>query len=227
MKTWFRPGTFRRSFVGPYAGIRFEISPQIMKDRMCVFYTGYEREIAAVLKNSLISPGATVYVVGAHVGIHALFVAKLLKGTGVVYAFEPWPENFDVLSHNIAANPHLSRVIAVPKAVSDEEGIIGMIPGSTDGTHHVTHEPGATKLTAPVTTIDRFCKDNQHAPSLLLVDIEGEEIRLLKGAQETIARHHPRIVMECHGPQLRNEAIRILGDWKYKLELLPRHVVAH
>jgi predicted O-methyltransferase YrrM len=128
---WFRDGTRRRCLAGPYAGLVFEIGPQ-MQMRMIVFYAAYEPEVSELLRR-IVRPGMVLYDVGAHVGIHALYMAKLLKRSGSVYAFEAWPENYAVLERNIAHNPGLAEIVPLLGAVGDRDGIASVSRGANDG----------------------------------------------------------------------------------------------
>jgi FkbM family methyltransferase len=57
--------------------------------------------------------------IGANNGVFTLFAASITRNT--VYAFEPFPRNFEFLKRNIAANG-LSNVVAYDIAVSDKIG---------------------------------------------------------------------------------------------------------
>ena len=52
----------------------------------------------------------------------------------------------------------------------------------------------------PVTTLDAFCREAAIAPDWLAIDLEGYEVRALRGAVETLGRRRPRpgIVVEMH-----------------------------
>jgi len=55
----------------------------------------------------------------------------------------------------------------------------------------------------PVATIDAFCGEAAIAPDWLVIDIEGYEVRALRGAVETLGRRwsRPGIVVEMHSGQ--------------------------
>src|ERR1017187_7387482 len=68
-----------------------------------VLHDQYEPETKILLSN-IIRPGMTFLDVGAHVGHYTLLAARLVGPTGHVYAFEPEPENYAILTKNIALN---------------------------------------------------------------------------------------------------------------------------
>ncbi len=134
---WFREGRTRRCLVGPYAGLTFELCPQLHATRLAVFYRAYEPPVTELLRRRL-RPGALVYDVGAHVGIHALYMAKLLRGRGRIVAFEAWAANHAVLQRHIARNAPLADIIVpVHLAVGRVVGTVGVVEGATDGTHRL------------------------------------------------------------------------------------------
>lgn len=205
---WLREGTVRRSWIGPYRGLRFALNGPGFT-RLGVFYHAYEQPVTDWLK-SAVKPGMTIYVVGAHVGIHVLYIAGLLKGQGRIYAFEGWPENLAVLKQNIGLNPRLGvEIIPVQQCVARESGSIVMARGGSDGKHHIAGEGdrSAETLQVPATSLDDFWAKNCEGPNLILIDIEGYELDALQGAEKLIQTCKPRLVLEHH-----NRA-DVLLDW--------------
>src|SRR5438309_4380728 len=59
--------------------------------------------------------------VGANWGVHSLYLSKLVGPSGLVLAFEPFPEAMCTLKWHISAN-NCSNVITVDKAASERDG---------------------------------------------------------------------------------------------------------
>jgi len=211
--------------MGPYAGLTFEISPQL-NSRMVVFYGAFEREVTSLLARVL-RPGMVVFDVGAHIGIHALYIAKLLKH-GLVYAFEPCPENFLILEKNVRHNRGvIAKVIPLRRAVGASSGVARFALGPTDGTHHLAAVNDDATLQVQITTLDDFCLDTQQRPDLILVDIEGEEMSLLKGATRLITECKPKLILEHHGPDRQAQISSYLKSLGYRVEASgSRHIYA-
>ncbi|MBL8117877.1 MAG: FkbM family methyltransferase [Anaerolineae bacterium] len=196
---WLRKGTVRTVPVGPYQSIRFELSA-IMQRRIEVFFRAYEPNVTAWLEQT-IKPGMTVYVVGAHVGIHVLYIARLLQGQGHIYAFEGWPENFALLQRNIALNDHLETgITSVQSVVSEKSGKINMASGGSDGKHHIAAaaQTNHHQIEADGISLNDFHAENDHCASVILMDIEGHELDALKGATVLLQTCHPRLGLEHH-----------------------------
>jgi FkbM family methyltransferase len=222
---WFRPFKTRRCHLGPYKGINFEITPALLDSRMAVFYTCYEPVVTDIFKRE-ISPGMVVYDIGAHIGIHSLYICKLLQGEGKLYAFEPWPQNYVSLYHNLQKNPEISAVAkAVPAAVGDQPGVISMDAGTSDGRHHVSESGNGNEIACEV-TLDTFYGAGNPAPSFIKVDVEGKELQTLRGAEQIIRTHHPKWILEHHG--MIKELTNHLEARNYKTRLIGgRHIYAH
>lgn len=221
---WLREGTVRMVPLGPYRGLTFRLSPPMMS-RLGIFYRAYEPAVTAWLRAS-VEPGMTVCVVGGHVGIHVLYIARLLQRQGQVYAFEGWPENHATLTENIALNERLrSAVTILPHCITRFPGTVQMAAGTSDGKHHIVTGENEAVIEVPATSLDAFWRESQACPDVILMDIEGHELDALKGAEAMLATCRPRLILEHHG------RAAALVDWlaagHYRTESLgKRHLVA-
>jgi FkbM family methyltransferase len=219
---WYRPNTARRVLVGPYRGLRFKMSPQL-RERMGLYYREYEPEVAAHLRK-WVAPEAIVLDVGAHIGVHAIYIARLMENRGRVYAFEAWPDNFRQLQENAALN-QAHAVQPVPLAVTAASTTVSLSQGRTSGMHHISRSGEAFSVVANGIDLDSFCNSNEVTPSLLLVDVEGNESDVLEGARAVLSQHRPNIILEHHGHQEKIEAM--LREIPYgNIRTINRHTFA-
>lgn len=221
---WLRPGSVRRVPIGGQRGLYFELRGPLAQ-RISIFYRTYEEAVSAWL-DAHVQPGMTVYVVGAHVGVHVLTVARRLHGNGQIVAFEGWPENFTYFQRNIALNPQLNVTIeAVAACVAAESGTIEMAEGAADGKHHIIREGDTARIIkVPSVTLDDYCQQHGSPPALILVDVEGYEADVLRGAAGLIAEHKPLLVLEHHD---KADALRAtLKKLGYTVTESPKHLYA-
>jgi len=134
-----------------------------------------------------IKEGDTVIDVGAFIGDHTIaYASKASK----VYAFEPNPAALWCLLHNTMS---LDNVGVFRFGLSDREeaqplsGNNGNYGGAYIGTDQKTADVHLAKL-------DFFGLK----PNFIKIDAEGSELRVLKGAEKTIANHKPKLVIEIN-----------------------------
>lgn len=223
-QTWLRQGANRRILFGPYRNLYIHLSPPL-RQRLRIFFRSYEPEVTRWLREN-IQPGMTVYNVGAHAGVHALYVAQLLDGQGRVYAFEGWPENYEALKANFTVNRALNvEMIPVQLCVAAQSGTVMMAVGKADGKQHIAVVEEADSIPVTATSLDDFVSAHVGDPDLIVMDIEGHELDALHGGRELIERRKPLLLIEHH------ERIEPLSQWleahRYQVEPLGRrHLVA-
>ncbi|MBS0123965.1 FkbM family methyltransferase [Thetidibacter halocola] len=139
-----------------------------------------------------VAPGAHVIDVGANVGNHALYFAALM-GAARVICVEPNPKAIAALRANVQANG-LGEVISL-----DALGV-GLSDLAEDG---YRIEPAGRNLGAarlvPGGGIALHRGDDlfgEDPVDLIKIDVEGMEMRVLRGFSETIARTRPSLFVE-------------------------------
>jgi FkbM family methyltransferase len=163
---------------------------------------------------SRIRPGATVWDVGANVGLYALPSARACGPAGRVFAFEPIPRNADCLRRHLALNT-LQNVEVVEAAVGRQTGRLRMVEGSSPSECHVD-PAGALEVCAVGLDQWRMAR-GAPVPALVKIDVEGAEVDVLEGAQETLAGHRPPLYLALHGERQRHECGTLLARWGYQV----------
>lgn len=160
--------------------------------------------------HKLVKPDHLVIEAGANIGTHTLELSKLAS---FVIAFEPQRIAFQTMCANLMLN-HRTNVKAMNMAVGKEDKII-LVPVRDQ---YVMNNFGGVILTGVTEgepceqmRLDRF---EYQRLDFIKADIEGMEADMLLGAEHSIAKHRPVMYMEADGAQ-KDEAIRILFDWKY------------
>ena len=160
-----------------------------------------------------IPPGATVFDVGAHVGYYTLLASVLVGDTGRVWAFEPNPTNHAFLRRHVAVNRR-ENVHIENAAVSDRSGTASFAFGTGSGTGHLdTHG----SLEVRTVRLDDFCREHGVQPGFLKIDVEGAELDVLRGAEETVAAR-PVIFLSTHGAQVHAACLAWLRERGYGMQ---------
>lgn len=166
-------------------------------------------------------PGDIVYYVGSEegdmCGLLAMWGAKLVL-------FEPndkvWPNTKAIWDANKLEKP----LGFVNGFASDEtkngEAVILDWPDSAKG--EIIHDHGFKELKAEDPEIPQISIDDLVAsgkvppPDMISLDVEGAEGRVLRGAEQTLRKYHPKIYLSMHYEFLYrqyNELYFDLQDW--------------
>jgi FkbM family methyltransferase len=158
--------------------------------------------------NNFIQPGMIVLDIGANIGYYSLMAAKRTGKTGKVYAFEPVNNTFRLLVENIRING-FTNISAHKIAFSDTSGKTEIFTADSKNTgmssfsEHV-HFSGI-KESVDMIEGDAFIASlNPLKIDLVKIDVEGAELKVLKGMIQSIIKFRPLILMEINELLLRN-----------------------
>jgi FkbM family methyltransferase len=148
----------------------------------------------AMLKRHRLGPGATVFNLGANHGVIALMLAHAVGPEGRVVALEANPYDARAAARNAQLN-EAHQLICVNAAVAEKRGEVtfGLGGEVDDGTGKV----GSMRI--PAVSIDDLAAEHG-APDVVVMDVEGYELRALAGAESTLERR-PDWFVEVHGDE--------------------------
>jgi FkbM family methyltransferase len=145
---------------------------------------------------------------GANIGVHTIEWAKAMTGWGSVLAVEAQERIYYALAGNIAIN-NCFNAIAINAAISSESGTL-QIPNpnyflpSSFGSLELRQRAGNEFIGQEIdyanntVVVRKLTIDEVNLPRVdfIKLDIEGMEMEALEGAQETIERSKPILLME-------------------------------
>ena len=173
--------------------------------------TEYEPETTRIFDADL-KEGDSVIIAGAHQGYFVSYMANLVGKTGRVFAFEPEPNNFGILSETVKG---LDNVEIFNFAIGDKKAKANFYVNSdNDGGHalwDVSTHPSNEKtranpqvLSIEVNTVDELYPDGIPNLKLMMLDAEGAEPAIIKGAINTIVDSEcPYIIAEINNGALK------------------------
>lgn len=152
----------------------------------------WEPAFALIMKEH-IKPGSTAVDIGAHIGSHTMTLSKLVGDQGKVIAFEPQIKLYSELVHNIALN-NRNNVTAYRCALGDTCQEIEMNPAMHDNEAVTAVGKGGDRT--QMILLDSLNLENV---SFIKIDVENYEYEVLKGAEQTIRKYHPYMIVEIMG----------------------------
>lgn len=164
----------------------------------------YALSMAEADRLAELAKGRTALDVGANIGGYVHWLLE--KGFTSVYAFEPVPGPFNEMLARYADDP---RVITNNLGISDRECTLNHCKVYNAWT--ISNEspdenvvPGRNKLTPEfsmlMTTIDNHFDQNQIGDlGFVKIDVDGGELKVLKGARQTLLKFKPPILFEVSG----------------------------
>jgi FkbM family methyltransferase len=156
-----------------------------------------------------LSRGAGVcFDIGANVGLYSLLFARNARR---VFSFEPVPRNLAWLQRTIAANK-LMNVTIIPAAVSSKLEIASFQQGNNCAMGKLSD---IGDMPALCVSVDDIVEKLGAIPDLVKIDVEGGELAVLRGAEQTLRRRAPKILLSTHGPTLKAACLEYLGSLGY------------
>ena len=134
-----------------------------------------------------VKAGSTVVDAGAAIGVHTVALARLAGPGGRVYAFEPQRKLHRQLVFNLRLN-RIENAVPLRYALGHTAGVSA---------------PGKAEDRVELRPLDSFGLRNV---SLIRIDMEQFEDYVLEGAQLTIGRYRPILIIEITGNRKRIEA---------------------
>ncbi len=196
----------------------------------CLFKYGlYEAE--SLLTTRRLLPRGGVFVdIGANSGLYTVFAARALGPAGRIIAIEPSAREFCRLESNVALN-RIANIRLVRAAIADAPGEVDLhiaephFSGHNTLAEHFAFEPVRLQAveTVQAVTLDSIMKGELRC-DLVKMDIEGAEMRALRGAVRVLETWRPALLLELNEPALRGNGTSSaeLATW-----LLSRRYALH
>jgi len=156
--------------------------------------------------------------VGAYSGIYSLVAATDNPSVEIV-AVEPNPRILPTLKKNVSANRFDDRIQIVEAAASDSEGR-GVLHLNDDSLQSSLERgfgttPQTEEVGVQLRTLDSIVND-YGLVDLVKIDVEGAELRVLRGSTSLIERARPTFILELLNVRAFESAMTWLGEHGYE-----------
>lgn len=163
-----------------------------------LYYSGaYEKGVLRWMAQWLRS-GDHFVDVGANIGLMSVHAARCVGREGMVWSFEPHPDNYEALLKNITLNGLGDRITSFQQALgaTNTRGALYVPAKGSNGMAGIADNGGDI-------LIDNLIIKPLYAllptlPRLIKIDVEGYELPVLLGAEPLLRRENPpAVVVEC------------------------------
>ena len=192
---------------GPLKGWRLPKSTALAN--LSMIFGRYESHVIRELF-SLSKSMKVAYDIGAHIGFMTLALAHYVGRNGKVFAFEPQPDNLLLLERMILKNDFLQVVKIVPVALGNIAGKQTMYFGKSSSMNFLESATEGQdirdypSITVTTSTLDAFVFEEENpAPDILKIDVEGAETMVIEGAMQTLKKFSPKFSHNLRGIRCR------------------------
>lgn len=161
------------------------------------------------------APGSLVIDIGANIGDYSIVAVKRFNCRAI--AIEPSPSPYRLLLRNIAINKVEDSVKPLNIAVSDVDASIEMKVSEKWG-YVVTSSAEGESVSVDTRKLDSFTDDDTlNKAGIVKIDVEGNEMSVLRGARKFLGAVGPRVIVEAHSDSLRQGVLSLMEGIGYRL----------
>jgi FkbM family methyltransferase len=180
-------------------GFHYQVDLSKLIDHSIYFCT--DKEVTWKVLLSVLRPGYHVIDAGANIGYLTLHFARRCKD-GHVYSFEPDQKNFVFLQENVRLNHFENQVTIFKKALGETRGTATLyrVDSNNPGANRILPTPPESKVPSEpveIVTVDELNDQGIFRNvDLIKIDVEGFEVKVLKGAVRLIQQWKPILFVE-------------------------------
>ena len=176
-----------------------------------------------------LNAGETFVDIGAHFGFYSLLASSIVGKEGQVISFEPTISTFSQLSKNISysrdKNISIYNLAAFDSKQILEFNDFGIINSAFNSffTSRGGNKYKGDKIKVNTIVLDDFLNENyfNRKISMIKIDAESSEYKILSGLKNTLIAHQPLLILEVgdysiSGVKSSRELIQIIQGYGYK-----------
>jgi len=156
----------------------------------------HQKLVENQLLADLVKPGDRVLDLGCHQGFYVVFLAKLVGPAGFVLGVDINPENVMITQAQIVLNGLSKNADVLHRAAAATMDASIKYSNGLDNAMVVVSQGESAPAAQPI-TVDHLCSVYGDF-DVLMIDVEGFEEQVLKGADVLLQRAKPRLAVEIH-----------------------------
>jgi FkbM family methyltransferase len=210
--------------IGKSHGYRMQLELKDWCQRMTYFLGRYYELYVLKLIDTVLRPGDRAIDIGGNIGMIALQMARSVGPKGAVECFEPNPSCVKRIEWHKNEN-RLAQIKIHPYGLGEKNDILELkLLGDHTGWSTFGHVEAADVrvIPVPVKIGDEVLSADPSPIRLIKIDVEGFELKVLRGLAKTLAQHKPVLIMELIEKQLLDanassrEIFELLGGLGYE-----------
>ncbi len=225
------PG-FAGSF--PYFGTKVYFPPDSLIFAMACEEGIYEHQNSILLR-TLVKPGSTYFDIGANIGLMSIPILRNTPDVTVV-SVEPSPNTLPYLMRTVNSSEFIGRWLVIDKAFGNRLDTVDFHMarpglGALDGLADTKRTETVKAIRVSMTTLDHAWETlGRPTVSVIKIDVEGAETKVLQGAIQCINQERPFILTEWNNENLRaydvpqDAILKIIEELRYNLFSVPHMV---
>lgn len=238
LKLLFCPG--KKELHKIEAGYGKDINLWLNKDRFSgwaeMLDGSYDKELFDSLQIELNGKDLVIWDIGAHFGYNSLVFANISTADAKILSFEPNLSNINRFNENLASNEELSKKISIHTCAlsdSDQQTFFYFSDSIDDSVSSGSYLGSVIPPLSPETyssfrsttlfarSIDSLIENDKLAtPSVIKIDVEGAEFKVLSGAKNLLLTAKPVLIIEVHHIKAMHEVSVFLHGLGYTTTII-------
>jgi FkbM family methyltransferase len=153
----------------------------------------------------------TVVDVGSNVGYFTISIAKYLDKTSKILSIEPSEQNITRMKKVLQRRTIVQKIEIVNAGASDSNGVGYLKIDPKNPSNHQISSAKKGCIEIKLLTLDSICSGIGDI-SLVKIDVQGHELKVLKGADKLIAEQLPILLIEIDN---RISSLLALNLWDF------------
>jgi FkbM family methyltransferase len=189
-------------------GINYKLHLNDYQSWVLYFYSDSDSSFGCL---KYLKKGDVAIDVGGNIGQTALMIAKKVDTNGKVISFEPFASTYDRFRENLKLNPSITNVtlekLALGEKAMEMEMYVENKKNSGGNRIKPQENETITRLQKVIgTTLDAYCTNaGLNKITLIKIDVEGFEMKVLNGAKDVIKKFKPDLYLEANDANLRSQ----------------------